>query len=104
MQAYQRGSPSPLVITSNRTQVRKYTEYAYGSWITPLTVAGQTHEVYAHNGDMDGYAGGYLFVPDLGIGIVTLTSSGGRWQEIHQNIILRKLAGREVEIPERKNL
>jgi CubicO group peptidase (beta-lactamase class C family) len=34
---------------------------------------------YGHGGDLDGYASGYVFAPDENIGIILLTSSGGRW-------------------------
>ena len=97
------GTPesSELISSENQTTVRELTEYGYGVWITPLTFQGKSYEVIAHNGDMDGYAGTYMFVPALNFGIITVTSSGGRWAEIHQSFILRKLADRDVALPRR---
>ena len=33
----------------------------------------------SHRGDMDGYASEYGFFPELGVGVVILSSSGGDW-------------------------
>ena len=34
---------------------------------------------YGHGGELDGYASDYVFMPHQGLGIILLTSSGGRW-------------------------
>jgi CubicO group peptidase (beta-lactamase class C family) len=61
----------PLILTENKE------EGHYGFGLARVSDSLGVH--YGHGGDLDGYASGYVFVPDTGLGLILLCSSGGRW-------------------------
>lgn len=62
---------SLLILTQNTS------EGHYGFGLAKVIDEYGTH--YGHGGDLDGYGSGYVFVPDRDLGLIMLTSSGGRW-------------------------
>ena len=68
------GAPSDLVLTA-RTASTELGDppllYGYGLFERPTR--------YDHFGDLDGYGSDYRFSPDVGLGVVALTTSGGVW-------------------------
>lgn len=46
---------------------------------------------YGHGGDLDGYASSYVFSPDKNMGLIILTSSGGKWLGKMEKAMQKKL-------------
>jgi len=80
------GVSSPLVSTqviydTNITQGgKKYPGLSYGLGMLKMTPEWglTTENVLYHGGDLDGFGSEYRFSPEHGVGVVMLTSSGGR--------------------------
>ncbi|WP_395344391.1 serine hydrolase domain-containing protein [Ningiella sp. W23] len=53
-----------------------------------------------HGGDLDGFASAYSYYPEQDFGLIILTSSGGRWLWQLENLLLQKLMGQKVSLPE----
>ncbi|GHA66876.1 hypothetical protein GCM10007389_19950 [Pontibacter akesuensis] len=64
---------SPLVLTDSATPDKK--EYGFGL----VRNVDERGVRYGHGGDLDGFASSYVFVPEHNVGLLLLTSSGGRW-------------------------
>lgn len=65
---------SPLVITVNTASTElgdPPMRYGYGIF--------QRQTRYDHFGDLDGYGSDYRFTPEIGLGMIALTNSGGIW-------------------------
>lgn len=57
---------------------------------------------YGHGGDLDGYASGYVFSPEHNVGLILLTSSGGRWfGNLEGHIRNTLIVGHGNELPEK---
>ncbi|MEL6273856.1 MAG: serine hydrolase, partial [Bacteroidota bacterium] len=65
-------SDHPLVLTN--AAVESNSQYGYGFFQT-----GEEGELFGHGGDLDGFASTYLFSTKHNVGLIILTSSGGRW-------------------------
>lgn len=52
---------------------------------------------YGHGGDLDGFAGGYVFSPEHNAGLIMLTSSGGSWFGQLEKEIMIKLFKKNEE-------
>jgi len=94
MQAYRlfarKGNESdPLILTEIEGMAGSH--YGYG---LNKTVDKNTTR-YGHGGDMDGFASGYVFYPQLNKGLILLTSSGGRWFGQLEGELRRKLFEQE---------
>lgn len=63
----------PLLLTENDGIEESH--YGFGLSKT----IDETGTRIGHGGDMDGYASGYVFMPDNNLGLIMLTSSGGKW-------------------------
>ncbi|WP_266204511.1 serine hydrolase domain-containing protein [Pontibacter kalidii] len=90
MQAYrlfsQKGDKNnPLILTES--DGIEGSHYGYG--LNKTVDKGTTR--YGHGGDMDGFASGYVFYPELNKGLILLTSSGGRWFGQLEGELRRKL-------------
>jgi len=83
---------TPLILTKQTKPFNERLFYGYGLFKT-------AEGGYAHGGDVDGFASAYTFTPSLKLGFVMLTSSGGRWVGQLENVLVRKLANRPVEMP-----
>lgn len=89
MQAYtlfsKRGDTSPLVSTQIKYDTEftqdgeKYLGLSYGLGMFEASDEFPlfSETVLFHGGDLDGYGCEYLFAPELGVGVIMLTSSGG---------------------------
>ncbi|WP_333973284.1 serine hydrolase domain-containing protein [Alteromonas mediterranea] len=71
---------SPLVSTqtSYATQLYPGLNYGYGMFEATEELGLYPETVMWHGGDLDGYGCEYIFVPGADVGIVLLTSSGGK--------------------------
>jgi CubicO group peptidase (beta-lactamase class C family) len=78
-------SGSPLILT-NRDSVSN-SHYGFGL----AQSAGKAGIHYGHGGDLDGFASGYVFMPEKKTGLILLTSSGGRWFGKMEKDIFEKL-------------
>jgi len=63
----------PLILTENSDTDKAH--YGFGL----SKVIDESGIRYGHGGDLDGYASGYVFNPKENLGLIMLTSSGGRW-------------------------
>ena len=54
---------------------------------------GHESSTYQHGGDLDGFGSVYIFLPQEGIGLVLMTSSGGKWIRKLANEIFVKMRG-----------
>jgi D-alanyl-D-alanine carboxypeptidase len=79
---------SPFIITEHKAPRNSDIEY-YGFGL--IEVNTDRGKIYGHQGDMDGFAGSYLFFPKYQVGVVILTSSGGNWLGKLTSTILKKL-------------
>ena len=81
-----RGVTSPLVSTQIKYDTeftqdgKKYPGFNYGLGMIEVTAEFPMHAetVLYHGGDLDGFGSEYRFSPEYGVGVVMLTSSGGR--------------------------
>lgn len=83
-----------------------YMQYGYGL-MKNRSVFDSTFVKYEHGGDLDGFASQYKFFPQLGLGYVLLTASGGPWFNELDALIEQKLIGapiREAISLEKKQL
>lgn len=73
---YDEDKNEDLILTEEKTsRGNEGSYYGYGIF-EDKTKRGT---IYGHRGDMDGFASEYTFNPDRNVGVVILTSSGGRW-------------------------
>ena len=80
------GVTSPLVSTQIIYDTEyshmgeKYPGLSYGLGMFEATpeLGISTETVFYHGGDLDGFGSEYRFSPEYGVGVVMLTSSGGR--------------------------
>ena len=79
---------NPLLLT-NKIGKRENEGSYYGLGIFEDKTKRGT--VYGHRGDMDGYASEYSFNSNRNVGVVLLTSSGGKWIGYLSAIIMKKL-------------
>lgn len=78
MKAYQKFNESvskndPLILTEKLETSKAHYGFGLAKTVDTLGVR------YGHGGELDGYASEYVFMPKEGLGIILLTSSGGRW-------------------------
>ena len=78
--AYRRPSdaarPSPLVLTDSLADVEgQPVKFGYGL----IQLSHPKGTFYLHDGDADGFAAVYVFSPEHDVGLIILTTSGGRW-------------------------
>lgn len=78
MEAYQHFNSTgemnnPLILTENANTEEGHYGFGLGKSVDEDGIR------YGHGGDLDGYASGYVFSPQDEIGVILLTSSGGRW-------------------------
>lgn len=74
--AYGKNKDEDLILNkekANRGNENSY--YGYGIFIDKT----ERGILYGHRGDMDGFASEYTFNPERNVGVIILTSSGGRW-------------------------
>lgn len=64
---------SPLILTEESDTDHGH----YGFGLAKVVDEYGIH--YGHGGDLDGYASGYVFIPKGDLGLIMLTSSGGKW-------------------------
>jgi CubicO group peptidase (beta-lactamase class C family) len=84
------GHASPLVLTQVKSATGVRPGMSYGFGMTEVTTeAGMfSKTVLFHGGDLDGYGCEYLFSTEMGVGVVMLTSSGGRkFHKLAMNIM-----------------
>lgn len=75
---------NPLLLTENDGIEGSH----YGFGLAKTVTKTGTH--YGHGGDLDGFAGGYVFSPEHNVGLIMLTSSGGSWLgELEKEIRIR---------------
>ena len=80
------GVTSPLISTQIKYDTdftqggEKYRGFSYGLGMIEVTPEFPMHDetVLYHGGDLDGFGSEYRFSPEHGVGVVMLTSSGGR--------------------------
>ena len=74
------GVASPLISTQVKYETGITKGFNYGLAMIEITpeVGLFSKTVLFHGGDLDGFGCEYLFSPELGIGVIMLTSSGGR--------------------------
>jgi len=60
--------------------------------------AGKETSTYVHGGDLDGFGTIYIFLPEEGIGVITMTSSGGKWLQKLTNEIFVKMRKENTNI------
>ncbi len=78
MKAYQEFNESvnknnPLILTEKSETTESHYGFGLAKTIDTFGVR------YGHGGDLDGYASDYVFMPEEGLGLIMLTSSGGKW-------------------------
>ncbi|WP_422860101.1 serine hydrolase domain-containing protein [Flagellimonas sp. S174] len=78
---------SPLILTNQTSQMDDGLEYGFGL----IKETKGENVKYGHGGDADGFACEYFLNPEKNIGVVLLTSSGGRWVGELANSILEDL-------------
>ena len=61
--------------------------YGFGIFETK----GLRGSVFGHGGDIDGFASEYSFSPEHNVGVVLLSSSGGRWIKVLSARIMKRL-------------
>ena len=83
-----KGSKSPLVVTEDTNTSWDNCRYGFGF---AKSIKPDDTVLYGHGGDLDGYASGYAFSPEKNMGLVLLTSSGGRWFGQLEKAITQKL-------------
>ncbi|GAB5553986.1 MAG: hypothetical protein Sapg2KO_35770 [Saprospiraceae bacterium] len=90
---------SPLFLTKDKRLFDRsgYMEYGYG-FMETRSYFDSTATKFEHGGDLDGFASQYKFFPELGLGYVLLTSSGGTWINELDAVIEQKILG--LPIPE----
>ncbi len=72
------GTISPLVLTHHKQVVSGRLEYGFGMF---ESIKGRTEpqiRTLGHGGDLDGYGSHYDFYPELNLGLIMLTASGGK--------------------------
>ncbi len=68
--------PNRLIITESTYALNdKGTNYGFGLF----QHVGKETSTYEHGGDLDGFGTVYIFLPEEGLGIILMTSSGGKW-------------------------
>jgi len=72
-----------------------YMQYGYGL-MKNRSVFDSTFVKYEHGGDLDGFASQYKFFPQLGMGYILLTASGGPWFNELDALIEQKLIGAPI--------
>lgn len=77
MKAYQQFNKSvsennPLILTEKLENAGAHYGFGLAKFVDTFGVR------YGHGGDLNGYASDYVFMPE-GLGIIMLTSSGGKW-------------------------
>ncbi len=72
----EKGTYSPLILTKQAVEMGRNDLY-YGFGLIMKNEGNWTN--YNHGGDADGFGCEYYFSPEKKIGVVFLTSSGGRW-------------------------
>lgn len=86
------GEPSPLVLTA-RTASTELGDppmlYGYGLF--------ERQTRFDHFGDLDGYGSDYRFSPELGLGMVALTTSGGVWLDDMMDEVFEDLRQQYLE-------
>ncbi|MFK8005608.1 MAG: serine hydrolase domain-containing protein [Saprospiraceae bacterium] len=97
MKAYQNfeTNDTPLILTREKIPMGIEGEspnYGFGFFEVMSNQDPKTLNL-GHNGDFDGFASCYIFFPNLNVGLVMLTSSGGQWfwemQERIQEVIIK---------------
>ncbi len=78
---------SPLILTKQTSEMNEGLQYGFGL----IKETKGDNIKYGHGGDADGFACEYFFNPTENIGVVILTSSGGRWVGELANEILEDL-------------
>lgn len=83
---FKEGKSNNVLILTNKDSVSN-SHYGFGLAQT----ANKLGVRYGHGGDLDGFASGYLFMPHKRIGLILLTSSGGKWFGKMEKDIFEKL-------------
>lgn len=95
MKAHQKfaenGTDSLLFLAKETKPFYQKLKYGYGIF--------ENGDNYGHGGDVDGFASFYTFVPKKNVGMVALTSSGGRWLGGLEDALFKKITGEKVEMP-----
>lgn len=91
---------SPLFLTKDKRPFDRsgYMEYGYGLMET-RSFFDSTAIKFEHGGDLDGFASQYKFFPNLGLGYILLTSSGGTWINELDAVIEQKILGLPISEP-----
>ncbi len=101
IQAYRlhesKGISGPLIVTENAASTGGDDNSRYGYGLFEKEDDYGTR--YFHGGDADGFASGYALSPQENVGLVLLTSSGGRWFGRLETEIFSKLTNRPYEKP-----
>ncbi|OEK04567.1 serine hydrolase [Roseivirga misakiensis] len=78
-QQYQKdGIVTPLVLTADKKPLVETTNYGYG-FFEGKNPSDHSIMQLGHGGDVDGFGSFFEFYPDLDMGLILLTSSGGSW-------------------------
>ncbi|MFY0594645.1 serine hydrolase [Roseivirga sp.] len=78
-QQYQKdGIVTPLVLTADKKSLMENTNYGYGFFEGKNPSVNNILQL-GHGGDVDGFGSFFEFYPDLDLGLILLTSSGGSW-------------------------
>lgn len=101
MNAYQKfqeskRGDSPLILTKDIAEGH----YGFGFVKTVDSIGIR----YGHGGDLDGYASGYVFLPQKAVGLILLTSSGGRWLARLEKQIVNELANAKNAVTSNRSL
>lgn len=83
---------NPLILTENSGVEGNDYGFGLGKQIF------ETGILYGHGGDLDGFGSTYHFSPEHDLGLIILTSSGGRWVELAKELIY-KFTNREYVAP-----
>lgn len=99
IKAYQRNDniENSLILTSESD--KQGLNYGFGLGKSTFNTGTQ----YGHGGDMDGFGSTYLFSPEHDLGLIILTSSGGRWIDELEKEIFYKLTN-QTYTPPKKSL
>ena len=89
------GAPSPLVLTARTASTglgNPPMRYGYGLF--------ERQTRLDHFGDLDGYGSDYRLSPDLGLGMVALTTSGGVWLDDMMDEVFEDLRQHYLDEPQ----
>ncbi len=86
---------NPLILTSESD--KQGLNYGFGLGKSTFDTGTQ----YGHGGDMDGFGSTYLFSPEHDLGLIILTSSGGRWIGELEKEIFYKLTNQTYTLPKK---